>query len=65
MKTKSLVLALPLLALAACGQAEADPVTLVNDLPVEAMVVTEEERAATVEDEVAEVAAERSVDETS
>ncbi|MCJ8190693.1 hypothetical protein [Sphingomicrobium aestuariivivum] len=65
MKNKSLALALPMLALAACGEAEADPVTLVNDLPVEAMVVTEEERAAKVEAEVAVSAERDEVDATS
>ncbi|MCJ7421606.1 hypothetical protein [Sphingomicrobium astaxanthinifaciens] len=62
MKTKALPI-FATLALAACGRAEADPVSLENDLPVEAMVVTEDERSARVEAEVAEVAAQRAIDE--
>ncbi|WP_265564428.1 hypothetical protein [Sphingomicrobium arenosum] len=59
MRNKMLPLTLTALALAACSQAEADPISLENNLPVEAMVVSEAERHAEVEAEVAAVAEER------
>ena len=47
------------LFVAACGRAEADPVSLENNLPVEAMVVPDEERHAQVEADVAAIASQR------
>ena len=61
MKIRDLSIALLAVALAACGRAEAE-VSLKNDLPVEAMVVSDDERHAEVEAEVAAVAQQR--DET-
>lgn len=55
MKIKLLTLALLGGAVAACGQAEAE-VNLHNDLPIEAMVVSDEERHQEVEAQVQEVA---------
>ena len=55
MKIKLLTLAFLGGAASACGQAEAE-VNLQNDLPVEAMVVSDEERHAEVEAEVQAIA---------